>query len=857
MGKAVSRLYTQFKPSHYGLSLVPDGDAMRFSGTVTVRGVKVGRPSERLTFHAKGLKVSTASIIRHDKKGDQEVVVNRINLQKSFDEVRLHADQQLYPGEYSVTMTFTGDIHEVMHGIYPCHYTVDGVAKKLIATQFESHHAREAFPCIDEPAAKATFDLTLTTPTGEAVVANTPIAEQHEANGKLVTTFETTPKMSTYLLAFVYGDLQYKEAETKDGVTVRVWATRAQNLAAFDFPLSVGVQAIEFFNEYYGVPYPLAKCDHVALPDFSSAAMENWGLITYREAYLLVDPETTPQSMKEAITTVICHELSHQWFGNLVTMAWWDDLWLNESFANVMEYVATDALFPEWQIWNTFISQEGLSSQRRDSIAGVQSVKTPVTHPDQIGSLFDPSIVYAKGGRLLNMLMHYIGTENFRKGLKLYFEKHAYGNTTGDDLWAALTTASGKPIADFMNPWLTRSGFPLIAVNQQDKAVEIAQSHFLINPKEADANRLWPVPLLASAEQLPALLEGRQIETSLPTADYVRLDSGAVGHYIVHYEQPKHAAAIAKLVETQQLTPAERLMLLSDSSLIARSGLASFGETLALLEHYRREANETVWGILSLILADARRFIDVDEQLEGAIKAFMRTFIQTQYERLGWDEIAHEPASDKKLRATIIGLGVYAHHEAILDRALQAFEEYKADASAVASELRDIVLGAAVREALPGAFEYLLKLEETTVNPDLKQELMGALSLTKTESEIARLLERITDLQKVRLHDVDTWLIYLLRNRYGRRQAWDWLRDHWVWIEKTFAGDKSYDTFPRYAASAFNTRQLYEEYKAFFEPKAADVALSRNITLGIEELASRVEWLERDLPAVADYFSQP
>ncbi len=853
MGKTVTRLFTQFQPENYQLFLALDGDAMAFTGNVTITGKKVGRPSQRITLHQKGLKITAATITRHDKKGDQVFEVARINLQKSFDEVRLHTDEKLFPGNYTITLEFSGQIHEVMHGIYPCNYTVDGESKKLIATQFESHHAREAFPCVDEPEAKATFDLTLVTPKDEAVIANTPAKTSEVTDGKLVTVFETTPKMSSYLLAFVYGDMQYKEAKTKDGVTVRIWATKAQNLAAFDFPLDVATRAIEFFNDYYGVPYPLAKSDHIALPDFSSAAMENWGLITYREAYLLVDPETTSQGMKETITTVITHETSHQWFGNLVTMKWWDDLWLNESFANVMEYVAADALFPEWEIWNTFVAQEGLSAERRDSLPGVQSVKVAVNHPDEISTLFDPSIVYAKGGRLLNMLMNYLGSDTFRRGLKLYFDKHAYGNTVGDDLWQALSEASGEDIASFMNPWLIRSGFPLITVEQSGSNLAVSQQHYLVDPTQAD-DRIWPVPLLAGNARVPALLEAKNLTADLDTADFVRIDQGAVGHYIVHYAKPEHALAIATLAENKILTPAERLMLLSDSSMVARAGLASFGETLQLLAHYAQEDTETGWDIIAVTLADARRFIDLDESLESTIKPFVANFIQTQYERLGWDEKAGESVEDKKLRSTIISLGVYAEHPEIKQLALDAFEAYKTNTNAVSSELRSIVFGAAVRYGATSAFEYLLALEEKTNNPDLKQELLGALCLSKSEDHAKLLLSRIKDTKKVRSHDVDAWIIYLLRNRYNRQLAWDWLRAEWPWIEKTFEGDKTYDNFPRYAASTFNTVALAEEYKTFFVPLLDNVTLNRNITLGIEELASRIPWLERDLSAVQNFF---
>ncbi|HJQ08466.1 MAG TPA: M1 family metallopeptidase [Candidatus Saccharimonadales bacterium] len=856
MSKKVRRLFLGFQPKHYNLYIDPNRDSLNLAGHITITGKKVGRPSQRLTFHQHGLKIVKAEIVKHDKKGEQTIAVSRINHHASFDEVRLHAETLLYGGEYSITLHFIGKVTEGMHGVYISRYEHNGQKKALITTQFESHHAREAFPCIDEPEAKATFDLTLVSPKGEAVLSNMPAKFQKEENGRVVTAFETTPKMSTYLLAFMYGDLQSAETTTKDGVTVRVWAVKTQTPESLQFPLEITKRGIEFFNNYYGVPYPLPKADMVAIPDFSSAAMENWGLITFREPYLLADPKTTSQSGREIIALVTIHELSHQWFGNLVTMRWWDDLWLNESFANVMEYLGSDALFPEWKLWNTFITQEGLAAIRRDSIAGVQSIKTEVRHPDEISTLFDPSIVYAKGGRLLNMLMQYVGDADFRKGLKAYFTRHAYGNTTGDDLWQALGEASGKDVASFMNPWLERSGLPVVTVDQQGKALTITQSHFLLDPQKADALRIWPLPLLASDAAIPGLLDKRELRVELASDQRVRINQGAVGHYVVRYVQPEHREAIAKQAESKQLGIAERLMLLSDSSMLSRARLQSFVETLALLNHYGQEDSEPVWDIMALIVADTRRFIDVAPKTEPAIKKLIRGLIETQYQRLGWEEKPDEPSQDTKLRATIIGLGTYAEHQAILPRALELFEAYKTDAKIVSSELRSIVFGAAVRHEAPGAFDYLLHLEETTDNVDLKQEILGALTTTKSAQRGDVLLARLKDPGKVRQHDVDRWLAYLLRNRYTRTNAWKWLRDEWPWLEKTFREDKSYDSFPRYAASAFSTRQLLEEYKAFFEPLKDQPALTRNILMGIEELENRVVWLEADLPRITSFFRQ-
>jgi aminopeptidase N len=313
MNKSVKRLYENFQPNHYKIDLVPDREAMTFSGTIIVSGKKSGRPSQRMTLHQKGLKITGATITHHDKKGDAVMTIDRINTHNSFNEVRLHTKAMQYPGKYTISIEFSGTITRPMDGIYPCFFKEGGVEKKLIASQFESHHAREVFPCIDEPEAKATFSLSITTPVGETVLSNTPVAKQVDLHdGMHVTSFEKTPHMSTYLLAFVYGELSYKEAETKDGVTIRTYAT-AENVEHTKFALDVAVKCLEFYNDYFGIDYPLDKCDLIALPDFAAGAMENWGCITFREHTLLVDPENTSLATKQYVAIVVAHELAHQW----------------------------------------------------------------------------------------------------------------------------------------------------------------------------------------------------------------------------------------------------------------------------------------------------------------------------------------------------------------------------------------------------------------------------------------------------------------------------------------------------------------------------------------------------------------
>ena len=438
MSKNVTRLFEQFAPEHYTIHIALSEDKKSFTGSATVKGRKTGRPSERITLHAKDLKITDAKVALNDKKnGVKEIELSRTNIQKSYDEVRLHASETLFPGSYEISMNFSGDITKNMEGIYPSNFEEDGVKKQLIATQFESHHAREAFPCIDEPEAKATFDFSLTHAKDEVALGNTPEIEsrREESGNRRTTTFETTPVMSTYLVAFVTGEMAVKEAKSKSGVTIRTYATSHQ-IEHTEFALGVAVKAMDFYEDYYDIPFPLAKCDFVALPDFASGAMENWGLITFREQALLVDDHTSLGS-KQWVALVVAHELTHQWFGNLVTMRWWTDLWLNEGFASWMEYLAVDSQFPEWELWTQFAVDEQQLALKLDSLEHTHPIEVSIKHPDEIRTIFD-AISYQKGASVIHMLHDYLGAEPFRDGLRHYLKAHAYNNTDTVDLWAAL-----------------------------------------------------------------------------------------------------------------------------------------------------------------------------------------------------------------------------------------------------------------------------------------------------------------------------------------------------------------------------------------------------------------------------------
>lgn len=854
--KQVTRLVSQFKPEHYDLTWTINKDNLTFSGTVVIRGKKLGRPTRRITLHQKGLRLQSATLRRHDKNASTEIHIDRINSHAGYDEVRLHTSENVLPGTYEITIAFSGTITRAMNGIYPCSFTYKGAQQTIIATQFESHHAREAFPCIDEPEAKATFAVTLITDTKDTVLCNTQLLSESIQGAHKTSVFETSPIMSSYLLAFVVGDIHSRTARTKSGTTVSVWASRAQKAASLEFPLDVAVKSIEFFEDYFGVAYPLAKADHVALPDFSSGAMENWGLITYREQALLIDPKTSSQSTKELVTTVITHETSHQWFGNLVTMAWWDDLWLNESFANMMEYRATDALFPQWHAWNEFISTDGLAALRRDSTPGVQSVRTDVHHPDEISTLFDPSIVYAKGGRLLYMLMNYIGEDTFKQGLTAYFKAHAYSNTRGNDLWQALSTASQQNIADFMTPWLERSGYPVISVTQDGTTVHLKQQHFLSDMQKTDSSRVWPVPLFAGRTDVPKILQAKKQTITLKNSTYIQLNQAAAGHYIVHYTKKEHRDAILLQVSNGSLGIADRLLFLYSHALMARAGIVPYVDVLEILEAYVHEEDDSVWEVIATVLAEAKRFVDYDESLDAAIKKLTARLIAKLYKKLGWYEKPQESNADTKLRATIISLGAYAEVPHIITTAKELYAAGETDANAIPAELRSIVYSVAVKQKVPGAFADLISRYESSVSAELKGDIAAALNSTKDTREAQVLLDRLTDPQKVKPQDADRSIFQMLINRFTRQTAWDWMLAHWDWIKETYESDKSFDNFPRLAASVCNTPQWQKRYHEHFDPLQNVVMLARNIKIGAEEIEDRIAWLRRDLPTMQRYFAK-
>ncbi len=837
--QAVKHFIETFVPEHYDLFLDLNRADKTFSGKVTITGEA---KTSKISLHQKDLTVKSVEVAGQARP---------FTLDKDNEALYIELEAA---GSVVVTITYTGKITDNMTGIYPSYYTVDGVKKEIISTQFESHFAREAFPSVDEPKAKATFDLALKfdQAEGELALSNMPEIDVENRKATGVWKFETTPRMSSYLLAFAAGDMQGITAKTKNGTLVGVYATKAHPASNLEFALDIAVRCIEFYEEYYGVKYPIPQSLHVALPDFSAGAMENWGLVTYREIYLLVDENSTALS-RQTVALVVAHELAHQWFGNLVTMKWWDDLWLNESFANMMEYVSVDAIEPSWKIFEDFQTSGAPYALKRDATDGVQSVHVEVKHPDEINTLFDGAIVYAKGSRLMHMLRRWLGDDAFRKGLGAYFEKHQYGNTIGRDLWDALSQASGRDVAAFMDAWLEQPGYPVVTAKVENDCLILTQKQFFIGEHE-EKGRLWPVPLNSNWQGLPDTLTTERLEIpnyaalAAQNEGALRLNTENTAHYITDYQGELLDALLNNLSSLDNIS---KLQIVQERRLLAESGKISYADLLPVISKLANETSYMVVSAVSQVLEGLNRFVDEGSQTEEDYKALLKVLSQSNFDRLGFEKQEGESDEDEMVRQLIVGNMIKADDETAKAQASQIFDNYRDNLEKLPAAIRLQVLVNQIKHHESKELTKLyLDLYVASNDGSFKNALSTALTYTKNKETLDELLATWKDKFTVKPQDLSAWYARFLSRDFTQEAVWTWARENWDWIKAALGGDMSFDSFVISPAVVFKTEKRLAEYKAFFEPQLDDMAISRNISMGIKEIAARVELVKREKEAV-------
>ncbi len=781
----MERLIDYFVPEKYILDLEIDKFAKTIGGIVMVEG---SAKAENIKFHAVGLSVD--SVVINGKNAKFEVADGVLTVFK------------VPRSDLTVEIGYHGHLNENMQGAYLSTYEYDGKTEVIVATQFESHYAREAFPCIDEPEAKAVFKLSISASEGsdDMVIANTPALEK--SGNK--TIFEPTPRMSTYLLAWAIGKFHGKTIKNAHGVEITTYAALNQNIDTVDFANEIAAKSLEFYDDNFGVPYPLKKLDQVALPDFEAGAMENWGLVTYRESMLLAGKNAT-LGTKKSIALTVAHELSHQWFGDLVTMKWWDDLWLNESFASVMEYYAVDYIHPEYKIFEGFFTGDALAALRRDAYTDVQSVHQDVNNPEEIATLFDPAIVYAKGARLMLMLIRAMGWEDFCKGIRDYFEKFKYQNTVGDDLWESL-----KPYANFdpkklMHAFIDKPGYPVVTGDKQQR--------FLLDGPLKDES--WPLP---------------------------EINEDMSGHYILNLSEAEFEE---RLTRFDKLDLEEKLRLLIDRDLVTRTKLADSASLLPLVQKFKNENAAAVWNIILAIISNLKIFFEFGSAEEKKFKKYVGELVAPKLKEIGLTTRKEDDENIIRLRAILLGLDFYAETEENLQKLAAMYNENYGKLDA---EIREDILDAKVYMD-PEVVDNYIEKYKNMADPEIKFDLMMAGTLAKDMVALDKMIALLNQPEVVKPQDQFYLFLYLYRNPRSKEKVFTWLTQNWDYV-KNMAGDKSLDNYPRYIASSVKTEEDFAKYKDFFDKMKDDPALARAITIGKKEIAARMELIKSDKKAV-------
>ena len=844
------RLPKDIVPVEYVLHLVPDPAAKVFSGRMTV-ALDVRRPTAAIVMNALDIEVESA----HLRGRRLPLLALAPVVDHERQTVAFALPAPLAPGRYALTMTWRGRINVAVEGLYAARYrATDGAERILLATDLEPTGARRILPCWDEPSFRARFRLSVDLPAGDAAYSNMPVERSETlADGRRRVAFAATPKMATYLLALVAGDLE-RNAKTVDGTDIGIVTTRGKRPLT-PYPLAASGDLLHYYKGYFGTRYPLPKLDQIAIPAGFFGGMENWGAIVYNEATLLVDPKASAESARQRSFGIAAHEMAHQWFGNLVTMAWWDDLWLNEAFANWIAYKATDRLQPQWRVRLRAKSSEE-RAMALDARASTHPIRQPVTRDSEAESAFD-EITYDKGSGFLRMLEAYLGEAAFRDGVQAYLRRHRYSNSTGADLWAALTRASAKPVAAIATSWTAQPGFPLVDVDARCDGglhiVRLQQQRFRVPryPGEArgsddDSDRLWTIPIhldtLGADAGVVTLLRDRSASTTL--ADGCRgaliVDRDGVGFFRVRYAP----ALFDALVEHwSDLPDTARLKLLADTSALVRADQLALARYLELVPRLADEPRLALWD---QFLRDLEIFDELSEgePARAALNRFARGVIGPRFAELGWDEQASESSEQQQLRGHLARALAHYGDEAAIAEGRRRFARYVATPASVAPSLVDDVVAIAGRHADAATYEALAALARRATTDEDRFRAYRAMASAQDPELAARTVRLATDAEVPQIIRHQTLATVARSGHLGI--AWDYARQH---VDALLADMKLYDSgafFGHIVDSSAGSARA-DELAAFARERLGDDALV-DVRRSEDEIRARAALKARLLP---------
>jgi puromycin-sensitive aminopeptidase len=760
------RLSNDVLPQAYRLVLDPDLDAARFEGKVAI-DLEITAAVTEIVMNALDLEIGEA--ILHLADGTS--LSCGVALDAETERVTFSPGIQIPPCEGTIEITFTGILNDLLVGFYRSTFIdPEGNERVIATTQMEATDARRAFPCFDEPAKKATFEISLVVADGLSAYSNSPEVEvEHLVDGRRLIHFAPTMVMSTYLVAFVVGPFEATEVVDVDGVPLRViYPPGKADLAPF--ALEIGAFSLRYFTEYFKIPYPGDKVDLIAIPDFAFGAMENLGCITFRETALLVDPASASRLEVERVVDVVAHEMAHMWFGDLVTMGWWEGIWLNEAFATFMEIKCTDAFRPAWERWVTF----GIEREAAMAVDGMHStrpIEFEVVSPNDARGMFDV-LTYQKGGSVLRMLEQYLGEETFRAGIHRYLMAHAFGNTVTADLWAALSEASGEDVAALMDTWILQGGHPLVRV----EGGQVSQTPFAYGPSSGESaiGDHWKIPLLArplgGGAVTSSILEGSQA-----IAPATLVNAGGVGTYRTTYG-PDELVSVAAAIN--DLAPLERFTLLADTWAAVQSGYSQVADFLRLAKSLGPAIEPSVWSVVAGALSTTSRIVaETDRQ---ALEAVARSLALPLLEILGMEAQAGEDEKAPTLRATALAIsGVTGADATVRAWALEHF-----DADDMAGDLASATLSIVGAVGRPEDFATMRSRLKAANNPQLEDRYQlglttfGATPLALEMFEVCR--------NELRTQDAPYVVRSLLANRTAGPEVFDALCGAWAEVLARF-----------------------------------------------------------------------
>lgn len=840
-------LPTNVRPTAYHVTLEPDLDKFTYDGALTI-DLNVKDLSKTISLNSLDIDVHDAELTT----SDFSVKPTKTSYHEGTQVTTFAFDKELVPQSTAkLHIQFSGTLNDNMAGFYRSSYKdAQGNQKYMATTQMEPTDARRALPCFDEPALKAKWNVTLIAAKHLTCLSNMDVKHEKEvAGGKKAVTFNETPLMSSYLLAMIVGE--FNVVESNDfRVPVRVYAPPDQDIRRGQFSVDLGAKTLDFYEKKFDSPFPLPKMDMVAIPDFSAGAMENWGLVTYRVVDLLFDEKTSGASTKQRVAEVVQHELAHQWFGNLVTMDFWDGLWLNEGFATWMSWYSCNVFYPEWKVWQTYVTDNLQGALGLDSLRSSHPIEVPIQRADEINQIFD-AISYAKGSCVIRMISKYIGEETFLEGIRRYLKKHAYGNTSTLDLWESLSDASGKDVGQVMDIWTKNVGFPVVSVTEKGDKVHVKQNRFLrtndVKPEEDKT--LYPVFLgVRSGKGVDeeATLFTREADFAKPADDFFKVNADHSGIYRTFYEGER-LVKLGKAAADGKLSVEDRAGMVADAGALSASGHQPSSSTLSLLQGFSSESEFVVWDEMTSFIASVRgAWLFEDEATRDALKAFQRDLASKKAHELGWTFSDQDGLVRQQFKSLMFSSAGAAGDEKIVAAAKHMFERFAAgDRSAIDPNIRGGVYALALQYGGKKEYETIYHEFQNAKTADERNTALRSLGRAKDPELIQRTLGLALG-DEVRDQDIYMPLGGLRTHREGVEALWTAMKSNWeVLVQRLPPGLSMLGSVVQLCTASFTHQDQLADIEAFFKTKSTK-GFDQGLAQALDAVRAKSQWVGRD-----------